>query len=346
MEYKRLEPIELKTEPKLELKMVPNETPDKTVLAPLPSEAEAEPPLSSPFSVASKVYTAREYIANTSINLVPIVESLIYEKTLNMVVGRAKGGKSTFIRYLIKCVADGDDFLNHATSPAKILYLPLDEPAALIKIGIQKVNIENLDDIHITKLEESNDDLDHIVKICLEGEIKLVVVDLISKIMDVEDTNKYGEVSKSLRRFREISDEHNISFIFLHHSTKSNPKSVLGSQSIAGAMDNIIYITDNDGKYFYESEGRFENIEKTEILLNPDNNHLSVHELHGLTEEEAILHVIEANEELSKNAAAKLVKRSKEKTLKLIDKLKDEQKLTLTENGKYRVTNPARKETK
>lgn len=330
----------------VELKLVPTE-PIETKAVPVPpflKETAEEPPLIENFGVPSKVYTGKEFLENSQNNLIPIVDNLIYEKTLNMVVGRAKGGKSTFSRYLMKCVLDNEKFLAHKTESCKVLYLPLDEPAALIKIGLSKVNIEKLDDLHITKLEGDQNDLEQIVKICQHVGIKLVVVDLISKIMDVEDSNKYTEVSRCLRKFRDISEEFNIAFVFLHHSTKANPKSVLGSQSIAGAMDNIIYITDSGGKYFYESDGRFDNIEPTEIVLNPDNNHLMLHELTGLSDEEAVLHVVQENTELSKSAIAKMVRKNKAKTLALVDELVEDNKLTL-ENGKYRVIT-ARKEDK
>lgn len=300
------------------------------------TEAGSEP-FNQNFGITSTVLTGQNFIAQDGDQPVPIVDNLIYERTLNVLVGPPKAGKSTVTRNIIKCIVDTVPFLNQYATPCTVLYIPADEPTFLCKQSLRKMNIQNLDTVLITRLEESTSPLADILKICKESNVKLVVIDLMVKAVKFTESNTYEAVMEAFRPFREAAEEYGIAFLFLHHSPKSNQQSVLGSQAIAGVMDNIMYLTIGKEKSrFFETDGRFSTIEKVELLLNDETDTIIVDEYYGLSDQDAVLHALNKFPHgLSKSATATETKRQKDRVLKVMADM--EQKGLISDvNGKFK----------
>ncbi|MEQ1723678.1 MAG: AAA family ATPase [Pseudobdellovibrio sp.] len=288
--------------------------------------------------INSKLKTLKDFMNDPEVKLTSIVEKLIYEGTVNMFVGAPKGGKSTAIRDLIRAIVDGESFLGLKTTPCKILYIPLDEPPALLKENLLKLRIKNPENVLVTRLEETVDPFGDVEKICRETGIKLVVIDLMTKFTGIENLNDYSEGSEFTQKFRNLADRLNVAFILVHHSTKSDSKSALGSSAYEGSADNIAYFSRTKACGSFQTKGRFTEIPSTRIYLDPETNHLRVDKLQHLDLEECILLVLEDGTELSKTAIQNKVKRNKNDVLNAVDKLVEDGKVNMTTKGKFKLT--------
>lgn len=283
--------------------------------------------------ISSKVYTGHEFLEKTADAPKYIIEGILYEGTNNMLLGRPKGGKSTSCRSIMKSVLDGEPYLGRESIQNKVLYCPFDEPSNLVKVKLQKLKVKNLQNLYISRLESSKDELKDIIALCLKDDIKLVVIDLLSRILNVEDNSKYSEVERSLRRFREAAEEYGITFLFLHHTPKNNTKTALGSQSLVGSMDNVIYQQDSSGKYSYYTEGRFESIPETEYLYCHKTEKVFVDDFSGLEDDEKVVKFVKLNPGSSKEEVSKFLKKRKSSALDLISTLLEEDRIR-AESGK------------
>lgn len=227
--------------------------------------------------ITSSVYCFEDFIEKEKNEPKAIIENILYQNTLNLVCGSPKVGKSTFIRWFIKSICDGTEFLGYKTRKSNVLYLPLDEPSWMVAKNLKKMK-SKFSGLVISKFESSKDPIGDIESICLNHKIEVVVVDLISKLEKIPDTSNYSYVDSLLLKYRKLSDKLGVSFVFLHHASKSNQNSALGSQSFEGSVDNIIYLTSKTigktTKYYFSTKGRVEILSKKEIIYNKEEGSL------------------------------------------------------------------------
>jgi hypothetical protein len=195
-----------------------------------------------------------------------LVEGVIPTGTINVIVAKAKTGKSTVVRQLISCLIQGHDFLGRTTTKCEALYFAPEESKEDVENHYKMLGVSK-GAYTITRqgggygsFGNFNERL--VATLQMLPDVRLLVLDpLIDFMPSGTEIHDYGQVSKALRELNEIANpvnengeliegRKNIAILLLHHSKKrvgdSVGDSVLGSTAITAAMHTIIYM---DGEF-------------------------------------------------------------------------------------------------
>lgn len=277
----------------------------------------------------------------------PLVDRLIFKKQISIIGARPKNGKSTTIRYMTKCIADGENFLGRSTTTGSVLYLALEELSEDVRQDYIDMEVKNTDKIRITTMTDLNSAEEY--NSCLEFLVKLhkpdlVVVDTMVHLLGVQDINDYAATTIALKKIRNFADTHNCHILLIHHSRKgegSGNESLLGSTGIAGAVDLIMDIKkDDNNKRYFQTQGRSSqsHFDKTPLNFDFETKSFSV-DVNFKSETllfDSILAVIEQNELKSVKAIRDKVG-GKTETISEALKMLTEQKRVNKDNGVYRL---------
>lgn len=173
-----------------------------------------------------------------------LVGSLFKEGSFNIISGEAKSGKSTLVRNLAACVANGTSFLGRDTKKGLVLYVCPDETDATeldaafrrldVKEGIlicpSPVDRQNLCENLGKQLEK------------LEN-VKLIVLDTMLRCIECHDLNDYKKVLEDVGPLQDLSHERGVTIVALHHTNKSNNASVVGAMMGSGGIGSIALTT-------------------------------------------------------------------------------------------------------
>ena len=179
-------------------------------------------------------------------------ENQLAEGCLTFLIGQPKSGKSSFVRSLIRSIALGESFMGFKTQACPIAYVALEDHESFLQESFRKADI-GFDHVHLhygsivnSEIEKNISDLE---TLCVDKQIKLVVIDPMIKFLNIEDTNSYSEVYKKLTGFIKFARENKIHVMFVHHANKSKEESasqILGSTGLFGASDGALFITRKD----------------------------------------------------------------------------------------------------
>jgi KaiC/GvpD/RAD55 family RecA-like ATPase len=183
---------------------------------------------------------------------------------VSMISGKPKIGKSTFIRYLAKCIADGEPLLGANTDMSRVAYLALEDHYQLSQQSFKDLGVKNRDNfqLHIGPLDRTANE--ELLK-ALEDEIqswgtKLIVIDTFIKAMAVADTNSYSEVNAAFDELFRIARKTNCHIMVVHHSRKGEgggTEAALGSIGFLGSVDTILTLERADSRSTLRASGRF-----------------------------------------------------------------------------------------
>jgi predicted ATP-dependent serine protease len=199
-----------------------------------------------------------------------VVEDLLTEGGFSLIVGKAKTGKSTLVRQLVRCVCRGEPFLGRKTKQGRVLYLALEEQKAMLKTQFQAVGIAKKDPllIHVGGVL-SDSALYDLESALLETKPALLVVDTLFLLLNVQDGNSYGEMNRVLTTYRELARRTGTHIISIHHQNKNQFggfDSIMGSSAIHGAADNVLLFTGDKTKRFITSSQRGGKAFKNQML--------------------------------------------------------------------------------
>lgn len=189
---------------------------------------------------------------------------------LNILAAPRKKGKSWMALDMSLCVAGNEDFLGRKTEHGKVLFFALEDNRSRMK---ERIDILLDDEDAPEKLLVSYstghvgsvfyDDLDIFLQ--EEGDIKLVVIDVLQKIRPGKDSHQseYEHDYADLGKLKNIADKHGIPILVITHTKKTKDSNdrlndISGGVGVTSAADTILMI----------SSGSFQGKENKDDILS------------------------------------------------------------------------------
>jgi hypothetical protein len=148
-----------------------------------------------------------------------VVDGLIPEGGLTILYGIGKGGKTTFLGHLCAAVVSGKSFLDRDVAAGAVLWVDLEQHVSLTRQTLAAAGAnEQAHPVHIyngmapdlTSIEESIRGLG----------VTLVVIDSLSKLLQLRDENDASLVNAALTPLLQMIRETNVGLIAIHHDRK------------------------------------------------------------------------------------------------------------------------------
>lgn len=169
---------------------------------------------------------------------------------MTLLIGQPKAGKSLFVRNLLRSIAKGDDLLGFQTKLSAVAYFALEDHPSFLHEAMSKADMD-CDHIHIdygsmSQARDIDEMLAAIGEYCETYNIKLVVIDPLTKFLKIGDSNSYTEVYEVLTPIHNFARKHNIHVMLVHHTNKSNsdsPNKIMGSNGFFGCSDGAFFLS-------------------------------------------------------------------------------------------------------
>lgn len=199
---------------------------------------------------------------------------------LVMLSGRPKQGKSFLGLQLANCVGHGLDFLGHAVTPAKVLYLALEDSGRRIQDRLRQMKYGPTGNV-VVETEWPNmydNGLGRLIEEVEQHGFRLVVVDTFSRIAgraDQLDLSTMGELFGALQAYAIRKD---ITLLVIDHQRKSNGHTadpvddVMGSTGKTAPLDAVfgLYRKRGESEATLQWTGRDVEENSVKIRFDPD----------------------------------------------------------------------------
>jgi AAA domain len=178
-----------------------------------------------------------------------IVEDLIMRGGTTLLIGPPKKGKSTLSKQIALHVAKGLPVLNREVKQGKVLYMQLEEYRTWTTDTLRRMGFTAGDPVLLSfKRPESGKAVDTLrATLRAHPDAVLLVLDMMGKVLQINDYNDYGEVTEKLEPITNLARETNVSILLLHHGKKDGTgdvvKDALGSTALTGNVDIIAGMT-------------------------------------------------------------------------------------------------------
>ncbi|MBR2533346.1 MAG: AAA family ATPase [Erysipelotrichaceae bacterium] len=185
------------------------------------------------------IRTVEEILKEDSLEDLWIWESIIREKTVNIISGDESSGKTTLMINLCKAISDGEEFLGLRTARQKILYISSEMSGKDISQIFEKIGLKNRDNVKIMELHE--DPLSMLGYSVMDAD--LIIIDLFIQILinEGKDPNVYKDVNEMYATLRKGSIFGDKTIILVHHLNKLGE--INGSVSLGGASDTRMILS-------------------------------------------------------------------------------------------------------
>ena len=180
-----------------------------------------------------------------------LVDRLLPLGGLSMLVAPPKAGKSTLARVLAVVTAKGGEWLGRDVMQGPVLHLALEESLTSIKRHYAAISAPR-DGIYVTDLRGVRNRAAEAWKLARAVDARLVIVDTLQRMLNVDDGNDYAQVSRELAPFIEASrDLPDCHLLCIHHARKSGGEhglEVLGSTALSAAVDTVLSLKRDGGE--------------------------------------------------------------------------------------------------
>jgi archaellum biogenesis ATPase FlaH len=272
-----------------------------------------------------------------------VVEGILQRKSINMVMGAPKAGKSTLLRHLTYSLAYGSNFLGkYACTKSKILYYSLQEnkphqdkwwkttlaAANLPLLGIPVDMVWRLGNRGEKAFKGLRQRL-------VEKEYDVVIIDMLGTFLGVDSLDDYTEVDRATTALNEISQDLNCCIIFTHHERKASSgmdsfAGAIGSQAIRGSVYTTIKSWKDHGRRYVATEQRdgFD-LESTVVVLDKKTNDMraggskiGIALADKLDRPKRVKELLEVNPALTAHEAQKVVGGRYQEIVALLEKIR------------------------
>lgn len=197
-----------------------------------------------------------------------LVPDLVYAGRVTLLSGREKSGKSTLVGQAAAALSCGGSFLGATLEPARVLWLPLDEPRGDLVRRVERHGADHDAFLVADDRPASAAQLGAMVHAC---GARVVVVDTLSDLWAgfVSEEKDAGETANFLRPYARLARETGVGLVLLHHLPKTQGTMYRGSTAIGATVDILATLTpirvgdepgdepaDDDGRRILRVKGR------------------------------------------------------------------------------------------
>lgn len=210
------------------------------------------PPAARPSLRPFRVLSGAELLQIPADSMQWLVKGLFPAVGTSLIGAPPKCGKSIWTRQLCAFVQMGRPFLGREVQPGRTLYFSTQERAGPIADHFRSLGCTE-ETMPAVVAGERFDPLEALERlnqtVARMPGLKLVVVDMIGEFLPLKDSNDYQEMGRKFAPLRQLAEQFSFHLCVTTHTKKAqtdNPiHSVIGSQAIAGAVDQIV-ILNND----------------------------------------------------------------------------------------------------
>lgn len=269
-----------------------------------------------------------------------MVDGLLPSGGVSLLGARPKLGKTTLARFLARCVARGEPFLERATMQGPVLLFLLEEKRAAIRERFRNLGITD-EPIFVHVGAAPTDALEAFEAALAEHRPVLAVADPILKLVRLRDANDYAEVSAKLEPVIELARRYSCHLMLSHHlgkADRADGDDILGSTAIFGAVDTAIIMKRRDQGRTVQTIQRYgDDMAETVVGLNDDGTLTTLGDVAGLLLRQAmesVLAVIGEQDELTEADIREKAGGNSGMVGKAVRQLYEERRLTRTGAGK------------
>lgn len=190
-----------------------------------------------------------------------VVDQILPFAGISLLGGKPKTGKTTLVRQLAMCVAQGVNFLDRSVTKGPVLYFALEEKKSEVIKHFRDMGAGVDDEIHIHVSGAMYETFDEMRNAIDEHKPKLVIIDPIFRFVNVKDGNDYNSMTRALDPLIQLARGSQSHIICIHHLSKGDRQgtdAILGSTAILGSVDTALILKrDNHGQRVIYSEQRY-----------------------------------------------------------------------------------------
>ena len=191
-----------------------------------------------------------------------LVENLFTEGSFNLISAEAKAGKSTFLRYLSRCIIHGEPFLGRATQQGNVIYACPDQrnKTELVK-AFDRLGITN--GLYSYPYGVDKPKLAPYLKDWMQeqGNVRLIIMDTLVKCVHMNDLNDYNTVVADLEEIQTLACDAGVTVICTHHLRKTTGGSIaqnlMGSSGLASLSETTVELQNNYNKRQIRTSQRY-----------------------------------------------------------------------------------------
>lgn len=203
---------------------------------------------------AAATQTVQDFMRSAPVNVPWLVKDLVAVGGKTSLSARVKLGKTEFAMHLAVSVACGQSIFGKEVTKAKVLYLT--EQADSVREAIRRVGGQENQDMWITPWHKVHklswpEIVAQAVGFCQSHDIKLLVVDTLSRFARIKDENDSAEAMRVMEPLHAAMATTKLAMLIVRHDRKSGgdvSDSGRGSSAYNGEVDILLGLRKVQGK--------------------------------------------------------------------------------------------------
>ncbi len=210
--------------------------------------------------------TADELVADESLatDVEWIVPGLVARGALTAFYGIGKGGKSTLATYVGASIVAGLPCLGEPVTACDLLWLDLEQHVRLTRRKLEEARAFG----HAHRVHAYNgpspDDWTAVEATLTHTGAGVLVIDSLSRFLQLEDENAAAEVTAQLGRLVDLVHRTNVALLAIHHDRKSgggHGRGMRGSSAFLAAFDIAVHVK-REGEDTQDPRRRLESVSR------------------------------------------------------------------------------------
>jgi len=207
-----------------------------------------------------------------------IVEGLFPVSGKVFLAAKAKAGKTTLVTALLKCLADGGEFLGKfKVSPhfGRIGDMNLELTDLQMQEWLQRQSIKNVDKIHVWNLRgkinpfRSESSRRALIAELQEQGIKTLVIDTFAKIFTGNNADNNSEVNRFLIMLDSVLDQAGVEQLVMLVHAGNDAKKIRGATALTDHPDGIWFLfNDEDKNRYFSAIGRDIELDEGQLIYD------------------------------------------------------------------------------